>query len=195
MLRSIAAAACVLAAGPVAAQLPPSLDRTRIEQCAPASLDAATDCLRDALSAEDRAVLAEPRGSVYRPQLNRLLYDSWQLADATTPLAADLRRLNLYYPGLAPSLVVMNLIGQAEGRRPDWPAVVSALREQPALMSVANDPPFVPPSAMAGGTLLSAKECAAVSGGAAGVEACVRMPDGSVIVRIAAPVDEMADAD
>jgi hypothetical protein len=192
----VQAAALVLGAAPAAAQLPSSLDRAAIDQCAPSSMDSATDCLQRALSSEDAAALARPEGAHERAELNRLLYDSWNLADPATALASDLRRLDLYYPGLAPSFIVMNLLRRREGHPPDWRAVASEVRRQPLLMQLANEPPYVPPSSTAGGTLLSADECAAAARGRyTHVEACYRMPDGRLIVRTAQRVDGGSDAD
>jgi hypothetical protein len=141
MRRLLIAAFLGFATTSAGAQLPASLDEARVRSCAPATIEAATDCLRSALSAEDLAVLVgSSTGGGYRGYIDAFLVSAWQLDDPTAPLPRHMSGRDLYLTGsTSAGLIISNLGAVMRGRTLNWSAVSAALR-RPAVERSAVRP-------------------------------------------------------
>ena len=116
--------------------LPLSLDEAKLETCAPTSVDAAVSCLREALSAEDLAVVQDRiPARVFRPGLDRAIEGAFHLRDRTSPMAKVMRALiGIDRPDIAAGMIISDLQVRAtsgDGHGLDFDAMARAFRENP----------------------------------------------------------------
>ncbi len=97
--------------------LPPSLRPGALASCAPASLEAAEDCLTKALSPADLAIVRDRIPSrQFRPSLDCQMQKEWRLNDANSPMARVMRdKLGLHHPHLASGMIISDLQARAAG--------------------------------------------------------------------------------
>jgi hypothetical protein len=73
---------------PARQALPTSLAAGALAACAPATLEAAEQCLRTSLSADDLAILQDRiPARRFRPSLDCEIVAAWKLADPSSPMA------------------------------------------------------------------------------------------------------------
>lgn len=182
---------------PAQAQLPASLDREIITTCAPKTIESATRCLRDALSAQDAADLTNHEtGRRYRGEIDEFLRVAWNLRDRETSLVREMISLGVYHPIGAPGLIIDNLGYSLRGQRLDFARVSEAMKRAP----MPDDTGPWEPSDRGipeGSVQLPASECKTAPGLV--TLRCYRTPDGREIAIAAGPVDlptkETSDAD
>ena len=116
--------------------LPPSLDTAKLEACAPATLDAAVTCLREALSAEDLTVVQDRiPARTFRPGLDYAIEGAFHLRDRHSPMAKVMRALiGINRPHFAAGMIISDLQVRAtsgDGSGLDFDAMARAFKENP----------------------------------------------------------------
>jgi hypothetical protein len=117
-------------------QLPPSLQQDQLAACAPATLQAAEECLRHALSAADLAIVQDRiPARRFRPALDHAIERAWRLRDPASPMSNAMRALlGLERADLAAGMIISDLQVRAvnpSGGGMDFPGLAQALKQDP----------------------------------------------------------------
>ena len=102
--------------------LPSSLRVGSLAACAPATLEAAENCLTHALSPEDLAVVQDRISARrFRPPLDCQIEEEWRLGDPTSPMAKVMfAKLGLNNPGMAAGMIISDVEAKAAGGELPW---------------------------------------------------------------------------
>jgi hypothetical protein len=98
------------------AALPNSLQRGELAACAPTTLEAAEQCLRASLSAEELAIVQDRiPARRYRPALDCEIETAWHLDDPSSPMARVMDGLlGLHHPHLAAGMILTDMQVRAQ---------------------------------------------------------------------------------
>jgi hypothetical protein len=121
MLAVLVAAAAPTVLGPMS-PLPPSFKKGALSACAPATVEAAEECLVHALSKQDLATMRDRSSSEpYREALLCEMELEWRLSDVNSPIAKAMhRKLGIHHPGLAASMIMQDFQMRATGAGLPW---------------------------------------------------------------------------
>jgi hypothetical protein len=91
--------------------LPSSLQRGELAACAPATIEAAEQCLRASLSAEELAIVQDRiPARRFRPALDCEIETAWRLDDPSSPMERVMDGLlGLHHPHLAAGMIITDL--------------------------------------------------------------------------------------
>jgi hypothetical protein len=92
-------------------ELPTSYRREVVQRCAPATLEAAETCLRNAMSAEDFAILSDRISARrFRGAIDCEIETAWRLPDPQSAMGREMDRLlGDHLPGIAASMIISDI--------------------------------------------------------------------------------------